>query len=181
MDRAFLDDFVARYAEGWVQARDEGDMEGIIRLYTDDVDYHDPGSPEPIRGHEQLRAFLRELFVAFPDLTIDVTEPVYPSANRPRALLPFRMQFTMTGPWKAHNVAPTGRHCMVEGVTAWTFRGELASSYATYFDAWSIARQLGIVPPPDTLSGLIMARAQAVQARFQRRNARTAGPAQRVR
>ncbi len=167
--REFADDWLARYADAWVSLRDRHDVEPLVAMYTPDVRYVDPGAPGPIHGHAELRSFLHELYVAFPDMTIDPLEPCYLSQSEPRALVRFRMSFKMTGPFPSRGLAPTNRRLAIEGVTEWIFRDGLACFYGTRFDGWNVAQQLGFVPAPDTLGYRLFTAAQRAQAFLQRR------------
>lgn len=171
LDAAFLEDWVGRYAAAWERLRDHRDPEPLLSMYTADVRYHDPGSPVDLLGHDAVRAFLRTIVRAFPDISYVVLDSAYPSPTGPRAMVPFRMTFTMLGDLPTHRVAPTGASMTVEGVTTWEFAGPLARRYATYFDNWDVATQLGIVPDPATVLGRVMSGAQHARAAIQRRAA----------
>src|SRR3954467_10900564 len=59
-----LAQFCARYLAAW-NGRDATAMGDLV---TDDVVWEDPALPEPARGPAAVQEFLREAWVAFPDL-----------------------------------------------------------------------------------------------------------------
>src|SRR3954470_19715836 len=59
-----LAQFCARYLAAW-NGRDATAMGDLV---TDDVVWVDPALPEPARGPAAVQEFMREAWVAFPDL-----------------------------------------------------------------------------------------------------------------
>ena len=61
-------DFVRSFARRWVEAWNSHEPERILALCTRDVLWYDPVLPEPVRGHDDVRAFLLSTWRGFPDL-----------------------------------------------------------------------------------------------------------------
>jgi steroid delta-isomerase-like uncharacterized protein len=168
LDREFAEEFAKRYHEAW----ESRDPDRVAELCTEDVVWSDPGLKEPQRGHDGVREFIRESFRMAPDFHVDTLDGPYLSPTEPRILAPYRMQGTMTGPWKFLDLAPTGRRFVVEGIDSWLMRDGLIARYDTYWDTAGMTRQIGVLPPYGSGAERAMARLQHVQARFQRRSAR---------
>ncbi len=165
LDPSFVEDWGRRYLDAWNSL----DADAVAALCTEDVVWDDPGLPEPARGREGVRAFVRATERAFPDFYVEELGRPHLSAEEARVLGRYRMTGTMLGPWEYTNLAPTGRRIEVLGVDEWTFTGELMSGYRTYYDSVAMARQLGVLPPVGSGADRAMARLQHLQARFQRR------------
>jgi steroid delta-isomerase-like uncharacterized protein len=172
LDPAFVEEWGKRYLDAWNSL----DADGVAAMCTDDVAWNDPGLPEPAHGREGVRAFVRATARAFADFHVEELGQPYISAEEPRALSRYRMTGTMLGPWAYTNLAATGRRIDVLGVDEWTFSGELMSQYETFYDSLDMARQLGILPPTGSTADRAMAGLQHLQARFQRRKVKGAGP-----
>ena len=165
LDRASVEDFANRYDEAW-RSRDP---DRLAKLCTEDVVWEDPALREPLHGRDGVRRFVTESFRMAPDFTVEATEPPYVSASEPKVLLPYRMQGTMTGPWEFLELAPTGRHFVIEGIDSWTMRDGLIARYDTFWDTASMSRQLGVLPETGSGADRVFTRLQHAQARFQRR------------
>jgi steroid delta-isomerase-like uncharacterized protein len=166
LDPSFVEEWGKRYLEAWNSL----DADGVAALCTEEVTWSDPGYPEPLRGRDQVRAFVRATERAFPDFRVEELGRPHISAQEPIVLARYRMTGTMLGTWEYTNLAPTGRRIEVLGVDEWTFTRELLSGYRTYYDSLDMARQLGVLPPAGSRVDRAMARFQHLQARLQRRN-----------
>lgn len=58
----------------WDEAVENGDVDVIDEVVTDDYVGHTPGSPEGIRGPEGFKQYVRTLREAFPDLSVTVDD-----------------------------------------------------------------------------------------------------------
>jgi steroid delta-isomerase-like uncharacterized protein len=172
LDPAFVAEWGNRYLEAWNSL----DADGVAAMCTEDVVFKDPGLPEAAHGRDGVRAFVRATAQAFPDFHVEELGRPYISAEEPRVLSRYRLTGTMLGPWEYTNLAATGHRVDLLGVDEWTFSGELMSCYETYYDSLDMARQLGIIPPVGSAADRAMAGLQHLQARFQRRKARSTSP-----
>lgn len=168
LDPSFVEEWGKRYLEVWNTL----DANGVAMMCAEDVVWNDPGLPEPARGREGVRAFVRATENAFADFHVEELGQPYISAEEPRVLSRYRMTGTMLGSWEYANLAATGRRIDVLGVDEWTFTGGLMSHYQTYYDSLDMARQLGVLPPAGSAPDRAMAGLQHLQARFQRRKTR---------
>ncbi len=55
------DDTIGRSYDGWIQAFNRGDLEGLIPLYSAEVVLNPPGGPELV-GRDAVREWIRRFF-----------------------------------------------------------------------------------------------------------------------
>lgn len=145
------------------------DADGVAALCADDVVLVDPALPRPAVGRAAFRDTVASALAAFPDFRLErIGEPLI-DADEGLVLVRFRMTGTMRGAWKSANVAATGRAMDVRGVDEWLVADGLLKSCISHYSSVDAARQLGMLPPEDSLTNRAMTRAQHVQAWFQRR------------
>lgn len=159
VDDAFLDGWATEFLDAWNAL----DGRAVASLCTEDVQWSDPSTPQPLRGRDAVRGFVETTGQAFPDLHIEETAPPCCLPGCAQVLAPYRMTGTMRG--HMDMFAPTGRPLSISGVDEWTFRGELLCGYRTYYDTLDAARQLGIMPASGSRAERTMARLQHIQAR----------------
>jgi hypothetical protein len=114
LEPAFLDDFAHR----WLAAWNAHDAEALSALCTEDVEFFDPAI-QTVRGRPAVADWVRKCVRAFPDYRFEEPEPPYPSRDRQKAIAPWRMLATNTGPLDPPGFAPTGRSVVIEGVDHW--------------------------------------------------------------
>lgn len=68
-DRESAEAFCRRWLAAWTGNRPQA----LVEFYAEDCYYQDPGRPEGLRGHAQLRPYFDKLLARFPDW---VWEPV---------------------------------------------------------------------------------------------------------
>jgi steroid delta-isomerase-like uncharacterized protein len=157
--------FCARYLAAW----NGHQASAMADLVTDDVVWEDPALPAPARGPAAVQAFMRDAWVAFPELRFDETDTPHLSVDGDRVAWRWRMRGTLRGPIHPPGFGPTGRAMEVEGVDLWTMRdGRIARSRA-FYDMNDLARQLGIAPPPGSPGEKAVVGLQRVQAAIMRR------------
>ena len=164
IDAAFLDDFSHR----WLAAWNERDAEALAGLCTEDVEFFDPAIGT-VHGRAAVADWLRTCVRAFPDYRFEEPEPGYLSRDGAKAILPWRMRGTNTGPIEPPGFAPTGRSFVLEGVDHWWFRDGLVDRYRADYDSTGFARQLGLVPERGSRGERAMVRLQRLGARLKRR------------
>ena len=130
-----------------------------------------------IRGHDAVRAFFRELFVAFPDFTMTVDRIV---ADDTAAVVQWHAAGTFTGgPFQG--IAPTGRRVEIRGVDVMEIADGLIQHNTIYSDGATVARQIGLLPGRGSRADQAMLAAfnakttvsQRARDRRQRRRSRT--------
>jgi steroid delta-isomerase-like uncharacterized protein len=164
LDLAFLDDFSARWLEAW----NGYDGPGLAALCTEDVEFHDPAIGT-VRGRAAVANWVRESAHAFPDYRFEYPEPAYASRDRPKAIVPWRMRGTNTGPIDPPGFAPTGRPLVLDGVDHWSFRDGSVERYRADWDLNGALRQLGIVPEAGSRAEKAMVRLQRLGVRLRRK------------
>jgi steroid delta-isomerase-like uncharacterized protein len=163
-----LEAFCARYLAAW----NDHDAAAMEDLLTPDVVWEDPSLPAPAHGIPAVQAFMRDAWVAFPDLRFDETDRPHLTVTGDQVALRWRMCGTMTGPLDPPGFAPTGRAIEIEGVDLWTMRDGRIARYSAFYDNNEVAIQLGIVPPHGSPGEKAMVALQRVQAAVMRRRAR---------
>jgi steroid delta-isomerase-like uncharacterized protein len=143
LDMSTLTEFATRWHDAW----NRHDAEAVAALCTEDVEVTDPASGT-IRGRAAYVAFAGDLHRAFPDYRFEPTEPPYPSTDRPKAIVPWRMTATNTGPIEPPGFAPTGKPIVLEGVDHWWFRDGLVERVRGVYDLNGAMQQLGLAPMP---------------------------------
>jgi hypothetical protein len=167
LDPGFLEEFGHRWLDAWNRHHPEG----LARLCTEDVEFTDPAIGT-VHGREAVADWVRTCDRAFPDYRFEEPEPPYLARDRPKAIVPWRMLATNTGPIEPPGFAATGRPMVLEGVDHWWFTGDLVSRYRADYDLNGLLRQLGIVPEPGS-------RGERAMVLLQRAGARVASARQR--
>jgi steroid delta-isomerase-like uncharacterized protein len=161
------EEFVREFAERWQEAWEKRDAEALAALCTEDVEFTDPAIGT-VHGRAAVAEWLRICERAFPDYRFEEPEPPYVSTDRPKAIVPWRMLGTNTGPLDPPGFAPTGRSIEIEGVDHWWFRDGLLARYRADYDSLGLMRQLGLMPPAGSRAEHAMVRLQRAGSRFRR-------------
>jgi steroid delta-isomerase-like uncharacterized protein len=164
LDDRFAREFAERYAEVW----NSHDADRIEELVTPDVVWLDPALPEPARGVEEVKDFMRRSWTAFPDLRF-TPGPTWSDPHRASVAWAWRMEGTHSGPIEPPGFAPTGRRIDIDGIDVWDFADGRIERYRAYYDMAELARQLGVMPPPGSRGERVGVMLQRAQARFVRR------------
>jgi steroid delta-isomerase-like uncharacterized protein len=161
LDPAFLDDFARR----WMAAWNAHDAEGLSALCAADVDFFDPAI-QTIRGRAAVADWVRRCTRAFPDYRFEEPEPPYPARGAAKAIAPWRMTGTNSGPLDPPGFAPTGRAVVIEGVDHWWFGDGLVARYRADYDLSGVLRQLGLAPQPGSRGEQALVRLQRLAMRL---------------
>lgn len=161
------EDFVADFGHRWLAAWNARDADGLAALCTEDVEFFDPAIG--VHGRAAVAAWVRQCESAFPDYRFEEPEPPYVARDRPKAIAPWRMSGTNTGPMDPPGFAATGRPVVIEGVDHWWFRDGLVARYRADYDSTGVMRQLGLVPAAGSRAEQAMVRLQRLGARLRRR------------
>lgn len=164
LDPAFLDDFSHRWLDAW----NRHDSDALAALCTEDVEFFDPAI-DTVRGRNAVAEWVRTCDRAFPDYRFEEPERPYLSRDEAKAIAPWRMLGTNTGPIDPPGFAPTGKPIVLEGVDHWWFRDGLVARSRADYDSNGLLRQLGLVPPPGSRGERAMVRLQRAGARLRRR------------
>ena len=120
------------------------DIDAAIALWA-------PGGVERVVGRREMtapadiRAFLGELFGAFPDLRYELLEV---TASGDRAAVRWRARGTFAGPSEFQGFVASGARVEMEGCDILTVNGaEKIQHLDAYLDSGDVARQLGVLPP----------------------------------
>lgn len=159
--------FITEFGHRWLVAWNDRDGEALAALCTDDVEFFDPAI-QTVHGRAAVADWLRQCERAFPDYRFEEPEPPYLASDRPKAIVPWRMLGTNTGPLDPPGFAPTGKSVVIEGVDHWWFRDGLIARYRADYDMAGVMRQLGLMPPPGSKAEQAMVRLQRLGARVRR-------------
>jgi len=130
----------------WERAWSGRDPARFEPLCTEDFQYEDPLTPEPLRGSGALARHAQRLWAAFPDARVNATGPRL--AGGGFACAPCKLLGTHRAPLGA--IGPTGRSVVVHGVVYAELReGRLLRARA-FFDVHEAGMQLGVFPRPGT-------------------------------
>jgi steroid delta-isomerase-like uncharacterized protein len=164
LEERFAREFAEQYAEAW----NSYDAETIEALVSPDVVWLDPALPEPARGVEEVKDFMRRSWVAFPDLHF-AAGPMWLNPHEESLTWAWRMQGTHRGAIEPPGFAATGKRIDVDGIDVWDFAGGRIERYRAYYDTATLARQIGAMPPPGSPGERVGVLLQRTQARFARR------------
>ena len=164
LEREFVEDFAGRWAEAWNQR----DGEALAALCTEDIEFFDPAIGT-VHGRQAVADWVDACARAFPDYRFEEPERPYLSPDRPKAIVPWRMLATHTGPIDDPGFAPTGRSIDIEGVDHWWFRDGLVERYRADYDSMDVSRQLGLMPERGSRMEKGMAALQRFGSRLRRK------------
>jgi steroid delta-isomerase-like uncharacterized protein len=145
------------HARSYFDALARRDVDGMAEHWAEDgvVDLVPLGI---LRGREEISAFFREMFAAFPDLETTVTRV---AAGQNEVAVEWRMSAHFTGaPFQG--VEPTGRPVELRGVDMIEIADGKNVANTAYYDGMAFARGAGLLPAQD--SGAERAMKSAVNA-----------------
>jgi len=101
-----------------------------------------------LRAPDDIKAWFGNLFRAFPDFRLEVTEMV---AYGEKAAVRWHATGTFTGPGRFEGITATGASVELEGLDMLTIKdGKIVENQA-YTNGVEIGRQLGAMPPAGSL------------------------------
>jgi steroid delta-isomerase-like uncharacterized protein len=152
------------HARSYFDALARRDVEGMVEHWKEDgvIDLVPIGI---LRGHDEIAAFFREMFAAFPDAEMTVTRVM---AGQNDVAIEWRMSAHFTG-GSFQGVEPTGRPVELRGVDVIEVADGKNVSNTAYYDGMAFARGAGLLPPQD--SGAERAMKSAVNAATRLRRA----------
>src|SRR5918994_2654291 len=96
-----------------------------------------------LRGGDELRDYFSSLFAAMPDARTTITRLV---AGEQSCAVEWRLEATLDGaPFMG--IEPNGKHIEIRGFDLIELENGQIVSNTAYFDASTVARQIGILPP----------------------------------
>jgi steroid delta-isomerase-like uncharacterized protein len=152
------------HARSYFDAVGRRDVDGMIEHWREDgvVDLVPIGI---LRGVDEIAAFFREMFAAFPDAETTVARV---AAGQNEVAIEWRMTATFTGgPFQG--IEPTGRPVELRGVDMIEIADGKNVTNTAYYDGMAFARGAGLLPPQD--SGAERAMRSAVNAATKLRRA----------
>lgn len=125
--------------ELWLAAFNACDAEAAAALYAIDAVNTQFAAGPPVVGREQMRAGLREFFIAFPDIT---TTPVGLYSDGDWSIV----EWIGTGTWKGKflNKVPTGRAYTLRGCGFFRVHHGLIQEQRGYWDRATWFAQIGL-------------------------------------
>jgi steroid delta-isomerase-like uncharacterized protein len=160
--------FARDFADRWQIAWNSHDPAQVVALCTEDVVWDDPLTDKPERGREEVAAYLRSVWQAFPDLRFTWPEGPYASFDGVKLALHWHVTGTMRGRMDPPGFAPTGRTFEIEGVDLLELRDGLVRAYSGFFDVRGVAQQIGVLPAPGSRGERLAVKAQKLAARLAR-------------
>ena len=127
---------------------------------------HWSAEPEPVRGPDGFRAFVREAIEALPDLRMTI-EDCFTAGDK--VVSRVRMEGTHEGVMRGF--AATGRRVSVPYIAIEQYRDDRCIEEWVNSDDMLLARQIGALPPAGSLAERAGARLFALKAARMRRKA----------
>lgn len=108
-------------------------------VVSESVVVHDPGSPDPIRGRDELEEHIRGSRSAFPDLEIRTSDLVADGET-------IMWEWTMTGTneGELQGLPPTGNEVDITGMSKLVVTGEGLEEEYMYYNVQQLFEQLGL-------------------------------------
>lgn len=156
------------WSREWLRAWNTYDTEAALALVTDDFVYQDPSMfGDAIVGRAAFRDFLGMMWHAFPDMAMEIPSTPYVPLTGTGLAVPWRLTGTFTGELRAGadmTIAATGRTFDIHGIDLYTYRDGLLSHWTSVADQLDLARQLGLIPDPNSRQVRYALRAQRLVA-----------------
>lgn len=165
-------DFVRGFVKQWADLVSAHDVDGLLKLATDDIVFVDAAFPEPFHGKDAFRSILAAIFGAFPDLRYDpVGEPLL-SLDRTVAATRVHFTGTMRDRLDPPGFSPTDSPIDFHGVERFEFTDGKVRRVELLFNVMELGVQIGAVPAPGSGGEKVGLLLQRIQARVARRRAR---------
>jgi steroid delta-isomerase-like uncharacterized protein len=149
------------------------DIDALLALLAEDVEWYDPAMPEPpARGRPAVRAFAEAVLHAFPDFAYEIRGPVCSAADGSRCAIAWRISATHLHPLLPLGYAPTGRAATFDGVDLLDVHDGKVTRIMSAFDLIPAAEQLlgmRLRPVPGTWRAAVLVAVQRGLAALARR------------
>src|SRR4051794_9103283 len=133
---------VEEQVRAYYEAMDNRDVDAMLALWADDG-VEDIVPIGVVRGRDELRAFLSELFAAMPDARTTVTRLI---AGEQDCAVEWRLEGTFDGAGFM-GIEPTGTRIELREVSLVDVKDGEIVGITAYFDGASYARQIKLLPP----------------------------------
>ena len=160
-------EWIRDFAQRWLQAWNSHEVDRVLALMTEDIEYRDDAWHKTMRGHADVREFIEATWRATPDMTFELLAGPYVIPGEPRAAFHWRGWGTHTGLLDPPGFAPTGRRWEVDGVDFHDYRDGRICKLRIAFDMMSASRQLGLMPEAGSRAERALAMAQRSASRLQ--------------
>jgi steroid delta-isomerase-like uncharacterized protein len=157
----WIRDFTPRWLEAW----NSHEVDRLLALMTEDIEYRDDSWHKTMRGHADVREFLEATWRATPDMTFELLTGPYVIPGEPRAAFHWRGWGTHTGLLDPPGFAPTHRRWELDGVDFHEYRDGRVCKLRIVFDMMSASRQLGLMPAAGGRAERALAMAQRSASR----------------
>lgn len=154
----------ATVARSYFEAVGRRDLDAMAAFYK-------PGGTGEIYGLVELvvpdsyRAWFGNLFQAFPDFRLEIIE-VVPAGEK--AAVRWRADGTFDGTARFEGLDPNGARVEIQGCDVLTIRDGLIQRNDAYMNGAEMARQLGALPPADSVPERMMMGALNLKTRLAR-------------
>jgi steroid delta-isomerase-like uncharacterized protein len=152
------------YLEAW----NSHEPQRLLDLMAPDIVYDDSAWPLTMRGHDDVRTFLKHTWTAFPDMRFELLEDPYRLGDN-KAAFWWRGTATLTGPLDPPGFAPTGKRFDIDGADFHEYRHGRISRLRIVFDVNGASQQLGLAPAPGSRAERAAVTLQRLGVRFARR------------
>jgi steroid delta-isomerase-like uncharacterized protein len=140
------------------------DADALVPYWAEDLVEDFPVVGE-VRGREQVRAYFADTFAAIPDFHIEAKRIV---GEGDTVFVQWHLSGTFSGAeWMG--LEPTGSRIELDGMDCFTFRDGVAVHNKVIYDSASFARQIGMLPPQDSVADKAMTKAFNARVRLMKR------------
>ena len=160
-------DWIRDFTPQWLEAWNSHEVDRLLALMTEDIEYRDDSWHKVMRGHADVREFLEATWRATPDMTFELLSGPYVLPGEPRAAFHWRGWGTHSGVLEPPGFAPTGRRWELDGVDLHEYRDGRVCRLRIVFDMMTASRQLGLVPAAGGRAERALAMAQRSASRVQ--------------
>ncbi len=160
-----VDDFLPRWEAAW----DTHEPDNVLELMTDDVVYNDSAWPEEMRGHDDVREFLKFAWTGLPDAHFEFIDGPFLDPTGPKAAFYWRGTGTHSGPTDPPGLAPTGKRVEFYGADFHEYRDGKVARLTIVFDMVDLMQQLGVLPADGSREQKLMAKATNLRGKLSRK------------
>jgi steroid delta-isomerase-like uncharacterized protein len=125
---------------------DKGNLKVVDELVDENIVLEDPMVPQPVKGIQVVRDRLNEMSNMFSDTNITIKE-TFASGDT----VVIRHQWSGKHVGDFYGIKPTNKRLTCDSIEVIKIKNGKVVENVTYFDAYSMFQQLGVLPPPDQL------------------------------
>lgn len=142
----------------------EGRIDVLDEVMSDDLQLHDPSLPGDRRGPAAAREVIETYRGAFADVHMTIDDVV---EQRDRVVIRWTARGTHTGEF--NGLAPTDRAVEVTGITIQRIAGNRVAEAWSNWDTLGLLQQIGASPAPGGLIEKVGVQLQRAATRFERK------------